>query len=472
MRRRGRQGVSIASSVCVARSGFPRVRKEHVGDGARRLALRVAISTALAVSGAACGGQNDRSSGDGHADKSIVFVGWGAPEERSVIADVIALFEQSTPGVHVTYTQVPGLGYDYLNKLRLMIVGGRAPDIFYVPDGAFGELVRTGALLDLEARIASTGIVDLDAMWPSAIDRYRWNGRRLHEGNLYALPKDIGPTAMFYDADRFRERGVPLPDPDVPMTWDEARVMWASLSEPTARVRRYGTTGYPFDVAVWATGGEVLSPDRRTWAMVNPTAEGAVQWCADLALRDGVAPLPSRIEGGGGRELFEARLAATHIDGRWMVPRFRKLGFDWDVAPIPMPDREHESIVWSGSVGLAVSANTRYPDEAFALVAWLAGPEGQTRLTRTGLQLPNQRALATTDVFLQPGERPAHARVFERAAWGSRPSPVTETANAFWFDVLSIFLDEVWRGRRTAASLFPELAPRVDAALRENNPEL
>jgi multiple sugar transport system substrate-binding protein len=448
------------------------VRKAHGGDyGARPFALGVAISAAIALAGAACGERSTPSASDDSV-KNIVFVGWGAPEERSVIGDVIALFERSTPGVRVTYTQVPGVGYDYLNKLRLMIVGGRAPDVFYVPDGAFGELVRTGALLDLDDRIASSDMVDLDAMWRSAVDRYRWNGRRLHEGHLYALPKDIGATVMFYDADRFRERGVPLPDPDVPMTWDEARVMWAALSEPTARVRRYGITGYPFEVAVWSTGGEVLSPDRRSWAMQNPTSEQAVQWCADLALRDGVAPLPSRVEGGGGRELFEARLAATHIDGRWMVPRFRKLGFDWDVAPIPVHDRERPPIVWSGSVGFAVSASTPYPDEAFALVAWLAGPEGQTRLTRTGLQLPNQRALATTDVFLQPGERPLHARVFVNAAQRSRPSSVTETPNAFWFDVLSIFLDEVWRGRRTAASLFPELAPRVDAALRENNPEL
>jgi multiple sugar transport system substrate-binding protein len=179
-----------------------------------------------------------------------------------------------------------------------------------------------------------------------------------------------------------------------------------------------------------------------------------------------VAPSPARAEGAGGRELFEARLAATHIDGRWMVPRFRQLGFEWDVAPIPMPDREKPSVVWSGSVGLAVSAKSKHPREAFALVAYLAGPEGQARLTRTGLQVPNQRDLAATDVFLQPGLRPRHAGVFLRAAEGSRPSSVTETPSAFWFDVMTSFLDEVWRGDRTAASLFPELAPRIDAALR------
>jgi multiple sugar transport system substrate-binding protein len=447
------------------------VRSPHgAADAARSFIFRMAVAAA-ALSSITCAERRTSPSSASGTDKTIVFVGWGAPEERSVMSDAVARFERTNPGLHVVYTQIPGLGHDYLNKLRLMIVSGSAPDVFYVPDGAFGELVPTGALLDLDQRIRSSGKVDLGAMWPSAVDRYRWNGRRLHEGHLYALPKDIGPTAMFYDADRFRARGVPLPDPVAPMTWDEARAMWAALSDPAGRLRRYGVTGYPFEVAVWASGADVLSPDRRSWAMVNPVAERAVQWCADLALRDGVAPLPSRVEGGGGRELFEARIAATHIDGRWVVPRFRKLGFDWDVAPIPMPDRQRPPVVWSGSVGFAVSSSTPYPDEAFTLVAWLAGPEGQALLTKTGLQLPNQRALAMTEVFLQPGQRPDHADVFVRAALSSRPTAVTQTPNGFWFDVLSIFLDEVWRGRRTAASLFPELAPRINAALRENNPE-
>ena len=434
--------------------------------------LRTALAVACSIAALGCSDRHPSLSAESTGARTLHFVGWGAPEERGVIADALASFEQSHPGLRVVYTQVPGVGYDYLNKLRLMIVAGNAPDVFYVPDGGFGELVRTGALLDLDPYLRKTGAVDIDAMWASAIDRYRWNGRRLHEGHLYALPKDVGPTAMFYDVDRFRERGVPLPDPVVPMTWDEARAMWAALGDSEPSKHRYGITGYPFEVAVWASGGEVLSADRRSWAMNEPRSAAAVQWCADLALVDGVAPLPSRVEGGGGRELFEARIAATHIDGRWMVPRFRKLGFAWDVAPIPMPDRERSPVVWSGSVGFSISARTRRPDDAFALVAWLSGPEGQARLTQTGLQLPNQRALAMTDAFLQPGQRPAHADVFVRAALNSRPSAVTETPNAFWFDVLTIFLDEVWRGRRTAAELLPELQPRIDAALRENNPAL
>jgi multiple sugar transport system substrate-binding protein len=444
--------------------------------GASLVAVAVLVSFALASAAfsVSCG----RDDGGGRRSKDartpITLVGWGAPEEQQVLREVIAAFEQSHPQIRVVYTQVPGVGYDYLNKLRLMLVAGMPPDVFYVPDGAFGELVRTGALLDLERFVASSRVIDLEAMWPTAIARYRWDGHRLEEGDLFALPKDLGPTVMFYDADLLRARGVAPPDSREPMTWSEAVKMWHALTYDEGGVHRYGITSFPYEDAVWSSGEEVLSPDRRSWNLTSPVAIRAVQWCADLALKEKVAPNPTRLgdQGGGGRELFEARLAAMHIDGRWMVPRFRQLDFDWDVAPIPVPERGAPSIAWSGSVGLAISSRTPSQRESFALVEYLAGPEGQARLTATGLQLPNQRDVAMTDLFLQRDRRPRHAEVFVMAAESSRPAPSTLVPNAFWNDVFTSFAEEVWRGDKTAATLFPEIAPRIDQALRSRNPEL
>ena len=66
------------------------------------------------------------------APTEINFVGWGGPEERVIIKEVLATFERANPDLHVKYTQIPGTGYDYYNKNRLMIVAGLAPDVYYV----------------------------------------------------------------------------------------------------------------------------------------------------------------------------------------------------------------------------------------------------------------------------------------------------------------------------------------------------
>src|SRR5262249_50019867 len=157
---------------------------------------------------------------------------------------------------------------------------------------------------------------------------------------------------------------------------------------------------------------------------------------------------------------------ATHIDGRWMVPRFRTLPFEWDVAPIPVPEHGDRSVARSGSVGFAISAKTEHPREAFALVRFLAGPEGQAILVKSGLQVPNQRSAADSDLFLQRERRPAHAEVFVAAAETSRPAPQTETTSAFWLDVYNALADPVWRGEKKACDVFPAIAPKIDQALR------
>ncbi|MCS6734609.1 extracellular solute-binding protein, partial [Proteus terrae] len=40
-------------------------------------------------------------------------------------------------------------------------------------------------------------------------------------GALYGLPKDVGPFALGYNKDMFKEAGIDLPDTDTPYTWDE-----------------------------------------------------------------------------------------------------------------------------------------------------------------------------------------------------------------------------------------------------------
>ncbi|HVH44180.1 MAG TPA: extracellular solute-binding protein, partial [Labilithrix sp.] len=263
---------------------------------------------------------------------TVTFVGWGAPEERVIFAEALAELEREKPHIRVVYTQVPGVGYDYLNKLRLMIVADMAPDVFYMPDGAFPEIVRSGALMNLEPFLKESRL-DLGAMWTTAVDRYRSSGERAHEGDLFALPKDLGPMVMFYNVELLQKRRVARPPADEPLTWAEALVKWRALTFDDGRLHRWGITRFPYDAAVWSSGGEILSPDGRSLAMTSPVAIGAFQWCADLALREGVAPNPARLpEAALGSELFEAGLAAMHVDGRWMVPRYRKLSFDWDVA--------------------------------------------------------------------------------------------------------------------------------------------
>jgi multiple sugar transport system substrate-binding protein len=416
------------------------------------------------------------SSGAAAAPPTVInFVGWGGPEEHTVITNVLADFERLNPDLHVKYTQIPGGGYDYFNKVRLMIVANIAPDVYYVPDGNFGELASRNVLLNLDPYVEKSHIIKLADMWGSGYIRYQWDGHQLQKGPLYCLPKDIGPWAMFYNQDVFKARGVPFPSATTPMSWDEAIAMWQKLTFKQGNIRHYGVSTYPHESAVWSNGGEIISADKRHWVLgKDPKSIQAVQWCADLNLVHHVAPDLSRSIAGSSSaspgELFESGLAACHFDGRWMVPRYRTAThFGWDVAPFPVPHKGQKPITFSGSVGFGIYAKTKVAAASFRLIEYLAGPEGQAAMTKTGFQVPNQRALSHTEVYLQRGQKPAHAEVFLDMAANSRPGPWTDTPNTFWHDVYWNFVGKVFRGDKRATDLLPTLVPMVDNALVENN---
>jgi ABC-type sugar transport system, periplasmic component len=157
--------------------------------------------------------------------------------------------------------------------------------------------------------------------------------------------------------------------------------------------------------------------------------------------------------------------------GRWMVPTYRKLSFDWDVAPMPSGSLG-TGYSWSGSVGYSIYKKSKHPDEAFTLVKFLAGEEGQKLGTELGFQIPTFKSMSNTDVFLQKGQKPEHAEVFIKAAQDEKPGTWTLTPNGKWLDTFNQRISKLWNDNQPADKVLNDMKPEVDKALKEGNPEL
>jgi arabinooligosaccharide transport system substrate-binding protein len=440
----------------------------------QRLYLLGFVATVLALAGlllvgfAAWGRGERRSAGASGRTASLVFMGWGGVEERRVFTGLVQKFQARHRDIVVDYRSVPR---NYIEKLKTMMAGSVPPDVFYVPDGDFPGLAARSQLLCLQSFIEHSSSLHLDQFWDSALRRYRFDGARFGAGPLFALPKDIGPFAMYYNRALFDKAGLPLPSANRPWTWPEAVANWQRLTRDEngdGRIDQWGTFGFPIEAAVWSEGGEFLSPDSRRFTMADDErALEATQWLADLQLRYRVAPRERQRESIPVEVMFLTGRLATFLGGRWMVPQFRKATFDWDVAPIPVSPRTGRSAGWSGSVGLAISPRCHFPAAAWKLVEFLAGPEGQAAQSLSGFQIPNQRWLATTSVFLQPDQRPAHASVFIDAARVQRPGPFTHTPDSKWWTILHQYLPRVWRGEEQPRPLLQRVAPEIQRALDE-----
>lgn len=436
-----------------------------------RSLLGLYIALLFAVAGTAIAfmllGGRARLDGWDRAPNELVFTGWGGPEEKDVFTRLTNEFMRLNPDIHVRYVVVP---QNYIQKLQIMMAGGTPPDVFYIPDGDFPAFVVKGTMEPLAPYIAASKVFNPADVWPTALNRYRYDGRSLGRGELFAVPKDIGPFAMFYNKDLFRRAGLPFPSASTPMTWDEAVRTWQALTIEDKHhpgvVDQFGVAGFTWESAIWSLGGEILSKDGRKFVMPDdPKSVTAFQWVVDLALVNKCAPSPRQARSFDPGPMFDTGKLACLIAGRWNVPHYRTLNFDWDVAPIPVNPQTRRLAGWSGSVGLAMAKTCRNKAAAWRFLEFLAGPHGQSVQALTGFQIPNQRYLARTPIFLQRDKRPQHAEVFIPAAKAQRPGLMTLAPNNEWLDEFTQRATPIWEGRISAAKGLKDMQPFVQKGL-------
>jgi multiple sugar transport system substrate-binding protein len=394
---------------------------------------------------------------------------WGAPDEKAVFDNLVADFESANKDIKVKVLHIPD---DYVGKMNTMLAGGTAPDVIFVPDGDFGRWVTAGLLTNLQGYIDISGL-DTDDMWESALTRYQYDGKYLGRGDIYALPKDIGPTVIYYNKELFDAEGVPYPSADKPMTFDEFLETSKKLTKDTdgdGKTDQFGMGPIWWEGFVWSNGGEIFNEDKTEFLLDEAAATEGLQFAADLGLVHNVVPDSRALQSMNDDQMFQTGRLAMKIQGRWMVPTYRKLDFDWDVAPMPA-GKTGISTGWSGSVGFAVNKQAESPDAAFKLVEYFAGPIGQEKMAELGFSIPNFKSMATSEKFLQPDQKPANAQVFIMAAENQRPGPWTFVPNNKWFDVLNQNLGKLWSGEKTAEELMKEIEPEVEKALKEGNPQ-
>jgi multiple sugar transport system substrate-binding protein len=399
----------------------------------------------------------------------LTFVGWGGPEEIEVFSQLTEAFNAANTDVQIIYEHIPG---DYVTALNTRVAAGTPPDIAYIPDGNFYSFVTRGQLVNLDPFVEGSETINEEALWPSALGRYRYDPTTgtSGEGSLYALPKDIGPTLVFINTDLFEAAGVPLPDPNTPLTWDEVVEIGTQLTfddqgltpadegfNPDAIVQ-WGVGDVFFENIVYGNGGQLVSEDGRTFVGADdPNTIEAIQWIADLDHVYNIRPTAETATSIGWGALFEQGRVAMTTSGRWATTNFRNvLPFNWDVLPnfvgpsgevYAYPGEEGCAFSgWSGSVGLAImagSAGEANAELAYRFIEFLAGPEGQAQQAALGFAIPNQRDLANSEVFLQPDLPPANSQVFLEAARCQRPGPWTETPlYGQWFD--DVWWNQVW----------------------------
>jgi len=134
---------------------------------------------------------------------------WNTPNGNcyQILDEAIALFEEAHPGVNVEY--VSGIpADDYSEWLAGQILMGAEPDVYFVLPEDFDLLVSSGALAQLDERIAADPGFDTAAYYEPCLRSGQSEGRQ------YALPHESVPTIMFVNKTMLETNGIAMPDND------------------------------------------------------------------------------------------------------------------------------------------------------------------------------------------------------------------------------------------------------------------
>ncbi len=429
------------------------------------------LALLMVVSMAACGGEENKSS-DGKTTV-ITFAGWGSLAEKKIFTSMIDQFEKTHPGVKVNYQHIPGTQEDYLVKLISLLAANKMPDVFYIHSDEFYSWVDAGRLENLTPYMEASQLASNTKVWDKSLNIFRYDATAkqvgVESGDLYGLPKDLGPWAMVYNKTLFEAKGVALPDPVEPMTWTEFVDVCKQLTDGEGINKVFGTANYTLEAAVWSNGADFLNAEHNQVTVDTPEFAEAMQWVADLALVEGVSPTPEEDSASGWFQRWVNGKVGMAWMGPWDQATFwDSVSFEWDIMPTPVSDKTGKGVSWLASAALCVSNTSKEKQLAYELAEFLSmDAEAQTFNYEAGQAVPNIIDMAKNE-YLNMNKAPANKQVFldiiEDPEKGQFKS-VYYTKNTTWYTYFTSESSKVWSGEMTAAEFLKQIQPEMQARL-------
>lgn len=327
-----------------------------------------------------------------------------APNYLKELDATIAAFEADHPGIKVEYETA---AWDaYFTKLQTVVAAKQAPDAFELNYENFVTYADKGALADLTPLIAADTGFSTDVYNPTALAAFQQGGKQL------GLVESFSNVVMFYNKDLFDAAGVAYPTAN--WTWTEELEAAQKLTNAGAGV--WGDFApiqfWEFYKTIAQNGGSILSPDKASVTIDSPQNVETLTWMIDKVNTYKVTPSDVEMAGQSSEDLFKAGKIAMLRTGIWLLGDFAENAkFKWDIALEPgKTNKAHHFF----SNGVAVSANSTHPAEAYQWIKFLTSSKAAVELRiAAGWELPAVSDAAAVQGYLDQPIPESREVVFE-----------------------------------------------------------
>ncbi len=363
--------------------------------------------------------------------KEIKVMWWGDVYNAAFGQKLIDAYNATNPEVPAKL--ITTQGGDYVQKLLTMAAANTMPDVALMITRDVHNMGMRGALMDLRKWTSGSDFQKTrKAMWPDIMNAVTADNK------VYAVPIWTWTPGIYYNKDLFDKAGVPYPSND--WTWqDFADTAIRLTKKENGRKVQFGVvydlnpTSNMVMSYIYSHGGRIYSRDMKKSGMNDPVTLAAYKALADLKLKKGVAP--TEIEtaglqtGGMLADPFQAGKVAMRISGRDAIDVLTQGGisFRWGVAPMPRGPKG--TFCFTMLSNLAISAMTKYPEEAWKFVSFVVSSEGQRLITAERSDVTVIKAMTEDDVFVSYKGRPAVNLVFREMLKDAVPLPFVPGSN-------------------------------------------
>jgi multiple sugar transport system substrate-binding protein len=416
----------------------------------------IALSALFILAAVGCG-RDSNTVGD-----ELIYWSANNPYEQEVARAVVKEWNELHPDMPVRHQPIPE-GQSSEEVILAAIVGETTPDIYSnVWPGDTEFYVRANAVVRLDQ------FPDCEPFLKGRCPEDLVEHSRSRDGHIYQVPWKTNPVMMQYNVKMFRDVGFDSP----PRTYSEYftaaekivklgtedRPIWVGLRNIKTDWWQRFFDFYTFYLA--ASGGKTLVRGDSI-LFKNAAAVGVFDFFQTM-YRNSYFPLQNVSRSG---DLLLLERVASRFTGPWEIihtEKFKPEGFEYDFAPIPVPDDyKGPAYTYGDPKNIVIFSTCSRPEAAWEFVKFLVSRQNDHLLLELATQLPLRKDLLTDPLFRDYFEENPRLRPFAEQAQfvrGVDQSPVMKEI----FDAISQEYEaSVLYGTKTPEQAINDVAKRV-----------
>jgi multiple sugar transport system substrate-binding protein len=371
-------------------------------------------------------------------------------------------FAKSTPGTSVSVVENGSGNFD--QWLQAHLAAHNAPDVLRMTPTEVGPYIANGSLIDIKQYLPSDYGNDFNPTFWSQVAK---------SGKVYGVPQCVDTTAIYYRTDMMDKVGARIPtSPADAWTWDEFIDISRKIKKLTGKYAFSfdwsQEAGYYWLPVLYQHGGALVESDLKTPAIQNPAGVEAIDWTRQW-FTDGLMSSSNSLQSSVETSvvnLFTTGIVGMMVNGDWELTNVQAGGLDtskWDVTYL-FRDKTTASLV--GGTLMTVSKDSKYPEDAAKLAAYLCSEANMSDYCAETLFLPARNSLTGSKV--KYSYRPEAVQKFvtqTHAIPESMFALQTSTNFAAMNDVLSTQLALCFTGQQSASKTAQAIASGIKNAV-------